>query len=416
MITVGRTRPELANLVRPATAGHAGRRVLRWLVPVLCGMLSLGATGCDSAPAAAETIRIGLITNLSGTLQVPGVEQRDGFQLYLDTHDGKLGGHRVELIVADEGYSASTVSAAATKLLQKDRVSALTGIINGGDVATILPLVTRSKVPLVGSLGRPELTDVSYVWHTNLRSEEPGVAMAPFVREHVGGRVYVIGPDFQSGRDELRGFTDTFTRLGGRLANPDGQATLTPFPGKTDFTPYLDAIVRSGAAAIYCFFDAQNATDFVVQHAKSRAANIPIYAAGFVTEPESLSDQGDAAAGIYNAHNYSPDLDNAANREFVAAWNLAYPGRLPASIVMASYDAAAVLDRAIAAAGSNPSPTEINSAIAGLGQLNSPRGPWQFAKDTHAPIQTWYLRQVRPDGRTLSNVVVAELATLGGDS
>jgi branched-chain amino acid transport system substrate-binding protein len=81
---------------------------------------------------------------------------------------------------------------------------------------------------------------------------------------------------------------------------------------------------------------------------------------------------------------------------------------------MASYDAAAVLDRAIATAGPDPSPEDINSAIAELGQIDSPRGPWRFAEDTHAPIQKWYLRQVRRDGRALANVVVSELATLGG--
>ena len=79
-----------------------------------------------------------------------------------------------------------------------------------------------------------------------------------------------------------------------------------------------------------------------------------------MTDGEILKQQGDAAAGIYNALNYSPDLDNAANRAFIDAWYAAYPDRVPNSIVMASYDAAAVLDRAIAKAGPHPSPAEIN--------------------------------------------------------
>ncbi|GIJ76155.1 branched-chain amino acid transport system substrate-binding protein [Micromonospora phaseoli] len=391
----------------------AGRRLL---TTFLTGVLVLGTAACDGgSEPERQTIRIGMISNIDGSLEVPGSELRDGFQLYLDMRAGQLGGHPAELILADEGYEAGVVVESATKLLEQDRVSAVTGIINGGNVAAILPLINQHKVPLVGALGRPALTDVSYVWHTNLISVEPGVAMAPFVRQQVkGGTVFAIGPDFQSGRDELRGFVDTFTDLGGRLANPDGQAVFTPFPITEDFGPYLDAIAASGADAIYCFFDAQNAITFVKQYAESSVADLPLYAAGFVTEPASLIEQGDAAEGIYNGLNYSPDLDNAANREFVSAWNAAYPGRVPTSIVMASYDAAAVLDRAIAAAGTNPSPQEINTAIAGLGQLNSPRGPWQFARTTHAPIQKWYLRQVRRDGRALTNVVVSELATLGG--
>lgn len=394
-----------------------GRRRARSLLgAALCGALAVATAGCEAAPAIPATIRIGLITNVDGSFQAPGSEMRDGFQLYLDTHGGKLGGHPVQLIVADEGYQTATAVASATKLLEQDHVSAITGVINGGNVAAILPLISRSRVPLVGSLGRPALTDVTYVWHTNLLSEEPGVAMAPFVRERAQGPVYAIGPNFQGGRDELRGFTDTFTRLGGKLANANvnGQATLTPFPGTTDFTPYLDGIAKSDATAVYCFFGAADAINFVKQYARSKVADLPLYASGFVTEPGSLPAEGDAAAGIFNALNYSPDLDNAANREFVASWSTAFPGRVPTSIVMASYDAAGVLDRAVAAAGGDPSPAQINTAIGGLGQLTSPRGPWQFAKTTHAPIQKWYLRQVRRDGRALANVVVSDLATLGG--
>ena len=48
-----------------------------------------------------------------------------------------------------------------------------------------------------------------------------------------------------------------------------------------------------------------------------------------------------------------------------------------------------------------------------LGQIPSPRGNWQFGPQTHSPIQKWYLRQVRNDGRALANVMVQDLATVG---
>ena len=110
--------------------------------------------------------------------------------------------------------------------------------------------------------------------------------------------------------------------------------------------------------------------------------------------------------------------DNAANRTFVGGWKTNHDGP-PTTYAMASYDAAAVLDKAIAAAsaakpGTAPTPTAINAAIGNLGQLDSPRGTWEFSKTTHSPVQRWYLRQVRQDGRSLSNTVVADLVTLGG--
>lgn len=377
------------------------------LAPAACG----GGEGAEAD--APSTIKIGLLVSLSGTYQSVGTDMRDGFQLYLDTHGGKLGGHKVDLVVADEGDGAPTALPAATKLVKQDKVLALAGIVGGGSVAAVAPLLNEAKIPLVGANGRPELKDVSRVWHTSFLSEDPGVAIAQHVKDTVNGPVYAIGPDYQGGWDELRGFTETFTRAGGQLANPGGKTVFTPFPATTNFTPYLSQIKGTGAKAVYTFYAGKAAVDFVKQYAQSDVAGLPLYAAGFLTEGSVLGAQGDSARNIFNVLNYSPDLDNAANRAFVAAWKGAHPDNAPTTYAVASYDSAAVLDRAIAAAGDDPTPESINAAIAKLGQIDSPRGQWQFGAKTHAPVQRWYLRQVRQDGRALANVTVSELATVG---
>ncbi|WP_262287514.1 ABC transporter substrate-binding protein [Micromonospora sp. MA102] len=382
----------------------------------LLALVLLAAPACandEGGAGAGAPVKIGLLASLSGTYQAVGKDIRDGFQLYLSNHDGKLGGREVDLVVADEGNGAATAVPAATKLLKQDRVVALTGVVGGGSVAAVYPLLNETKVPFVGSNGRPELKDVSRVWHTSYLSDEPGEAIAQHVRDDVKGSVYAIGPDYQGGWDELRGFTEAFAKAGGRLANPDGKATFTPFPATTNFTPYFARIKASGANAVYTFYAGSAAVDFVKQYAQSEVKDLPLYAAGFLTEGGVLNAQGEAARDIYSVLNYSPDLDNAENRAFVAAWKAEHDGS-PTTYAMASYDAAAVLDRAIAAAGDEATPERVNAAIGQLGQLASPRGTWQFSPTTHAPVQKWYLRQVRQDGRALSNTVVGDLATVGG--
>ncbi len=79
---------------------------------------------------------------------------------------------------------------------------------------------------------------------------------------------------------------------------------------------------------------------------------------------------------------------------------------------MASYDAAQVLDKAIGAAGPTPTPQTVNQALSRVGQIDSPRGPWQF-NQPRTPQQRWYLREVRRDGQLLSNVMISELNVLG---
>ncbi|MFY1670530.1 ABC transporter substrate-binding protein [Plantactinospora sp. WMMB334] len=398
----------------PFPTGTSRRRAL--LGAVLALGLTASGSACNSGDGAGGTpgtIKIGLLASLSGTYEAVGTEMRDGFELYLRMHDGKLGGHKVDLVVADEGNGAQTAVPAATKLIKQDRVQVLTGIVGGGSVAGVAPVLAEAKIPFVGSNGNPGLKDISRSWFTSYLSDETGAAIAEYVRDNVKGEVFAIGPDYQGGHDQLRGFTDTFTKIGGKLANADGKTLWTPFPATTNFLPYFAQIEASGAAAVYTFYAGNAAVDFVKQYAQSEIKDLPLYAAGFLTEGGVLNAQGEAARNIYSVLNYSPDLDNAENRSFVAAWKEDHDGS-PTTYAMASYDAAAVLDKAIGAAGDNPTPEAINNALAGLGQIDSPRGTWQFSKETHSPVQKWYLRQVRQDGRALSNTVVGDLATVGG--
>ncbi|WLQ38288.1 ABC transporter substrate-binding protein [Streptomyces castrisilvae] len=390
----------------------------RFLRPAGAAALALGlatVTGCSSDSGSGdETIKVGLVASLSGTYKSVGTDLRDGFDLYLKTHDNKLGGRKVELIVADEGDGPPTAVPAATKLVKKDKVDVLTGLVGGGSVNAVLPLVNQAKIPFLGSNARPEVKDDTYVWTTSFMSDEPGKAIAPYVKEKVNGPVYAIGPDYQGGYDELRGFTDEFKRIKGELANPDGKTKWTPFPQTTNFMPYFAEIAKTDAKAVYCFYAGKAAIDFAKQYAQSDIADLPLYTA-FVTEGSVLQAEGQAAKGIYSVLNYAPDLDNAANRKFAADWTAEHDTQ-PTTYAMSSYDAAAVLDKAIADAAKkgDVTPQTINKAIDGLGQIDSPRGSWEFGAKSHAPVQTWYLRQVRPDGNQLSNVMVQDLATLGG--
>jgi branched-chain amino acid transport system substrate-binding protein len=283
----------------------------------------------------------------------------------------------------------------------------------GPSVPVVEPLATQAKVPLIGVAARPDLKDISYVWNVSFMSTDPGTAIAPYILQHVRGPVYAIGADYPGAWEQMRGFTDLFTSSGGTLANPNGRTVYTPFPGTTDFRPYLNKIKASGAKAVYCFYEGKEAIDFVKQYAQSDARDIPLYAAGFLTEGEALKAEGPAAAGIVSVLDYSPDVDSAANRGFVAAWSASHDGRQPTVFSMTGYDAAAVLDEAIAKAGPNPTGEAVNAAIGSLGRIDSPRWAWQMAGSTHAPVQKWYLRRVELDGTTLANVKIEELATIG---
>ncbi|MFD7396209.1 ABC transporter substrate-binding protein [Streptomyces virginiae] len=369
-----------------------------------CGGASLG-TGDDNNRSGP--VKIGLLVPRSGTYKALGDEMKQGFELYVREHGGRLGGREVQIVVADEGETADSGKAAAEKLVKQDRVLAVSGVVSSATVNGVKDLFENSKIPLVGSNASPTtLTGTKYIWRTSYVNDEPGKALGAHVAERAGGPVFLIAAGYQAGKDEIEGFKSTFLPAGGTIA---GEEVYTPFPGTKNFQPYLSRIQNSGARAVFCFYAGGAAVDFVKQYRDfGLAGKIPLYAPGFLTEGGVLGGQGDAAEGIRTALNYSADLDNPANRRFAPAYRAAH-GTDPTTYAMASWDAAQVLDKAIGAAGGTVTSETVNAALATVGDIDSPRGTWRF-NSGGTPIQPWYLREVRQG----ANTVAGDLGRLGG--
>jgi len=379
-------------------------------------LAALGAAGtvapalaaCNKPGPAGQpakgSVKIGLLVPQSGPFKGIGDDQANGFKLYLKLNDNQLAGHQVELVTADEGDSAQSGVAAANKLLKENALVALTGVANPSVITAIKDLVETAQIPLVGSNASPStLQGVKYIWRTSYVGDEPGKALGKYVTQQAGtGSVYVISTDDPAGREEVKGFLDMFT---GKLLGPNYVPAST-----ANFQQYFTKIKNSTAKAVFCFFADTQAVTFVKQYVES-GLDLPLYAPGFLTEGAVLKAQADAAKGIYTAMNYSPDLDNPLNRKFTSEYDKAY-NMAPTTYAMASYDAAAVLDKALELIPGNPTSPSLNTALGRIGSIDSPRGAWQFNQN-RTPQQKWYLRQVRADGTGIFNSLVTELGTLG---
>lgn len=391
---------------------HHGSKILLALLgagaltlTAACSGSSLG--GAESSEVIEGDVKIGLLVPQSGVYKPLGEDMKNAFELYLDQHDGELGGRNIDVKLADEGETPETGRSAANKLVEQEEVVAVTGVVSSAVMNSVKDMFESKQVPLVGSNASPTtLTDMEYIWRTSYVNDEPGKALGKYVAQNVDGPVYLIAADYQAGKDEVEGFKETFKPAGGKIAGE----VYTPFPGTTNFQPYLSKIRQSDAAAVFTFYAGGAAVDFVKQYDKfGLAGEIPLYGAGFLTEGGVLDAQGDAAEGVFTAMNYSADLENELNTEFAKAYEDEYDAP-PTTYAAASYDAARVLDMAIEAAGDELTSETLNEAIGELEQIESPRSPWSF-NDNGTPVQTWYLREVK-NGK---NVTIEELGELGQD-
>jgi branched-chain amino acid transport system substrate-binding protein len=384
----------------------------------------LGATGLLAAcgsntdfgsddQVSDEPVRIGLIAPRSGPLQAIGEEIVRGFELYLALNKNLLGGHPVDLLTADEGDTPATGRAALDELL-KANVLALTGVADSAVMLAIRDIVEQARVPLLGSAASPaKLQSVVYIWRTSYVNDEPGRALGPYLAQQLDpqARVAIVAPEHEAGVDVVNGFRQTFGPSDPRIADPVIWTDPSVAPPRGGYAAEVRKLMSLDPDVVFCFFAGSAAVTFLKQ---LRAAGYrgQIYAPGFLTEGTVLDELKESEAkGIMTTLNYSADLNNAANRRFAAAFRKKHQAS-PTTYAMASYDAAQVLNKAIRIAGVRPTAQEVNLALGRVGQIDSPRGPWQF-NQPRTPQQKWYLRRVQRDGQLLSNVLISELATLG---
>jgi branched-chain amino acid transport system substrate-binding protein len=361
-----------------------------------------GSTG------ASGRVKVGLVIPQAGVYAPLGVDMKRGWDLWLARHGGKLGKYEVATVVADEGESPQTGVAAVQKLIQGEQVDVLVGIVSSAIALGSQDLVKEArKLLIVANAGAGAITGSArspYIWRSSFTNAQVSSVMGQHLaKAGAGGSVYMLAPDYAAGTEVLTGFEKTFVAGGGQIA---GRAK--PAFGKTqDYQPFLAQIRSSGASATFCFFSGAEAVAFVRQYAQfGLAKDIPLYGSGFLTEGSVLDAQGDAAIGIQTTLHYSTELDNPANVEFLAAYRGSF-GAAPTVFSLQTWDAAAVLDRALASATALDGDS-LARALETVGTIeDSPRGPWSF--DGQSPKQKFYLRKVEKRNTGYVNAVVADL-------
>jgi branched-chain amino acid transport system substrate-binding protein len=370
----------------------------------LTGGLSACATSTVNTPKS--TVRLGLLVPATGANKAIGAELEKGFQLYLEMNGGAMSGHKIDLVVEDEGDTIQS-GTAALKALHDKNVVAITGVANPDLLPSIRDAIEKSQVPLLAAHGSSaDMSSAVYIWRTAFVNNEPGRAVGLYLKSRAEGKVGLIGLQDNFTKDAMTGLETEHSNVTERVWV---QAKANPDPGH--FRNDVQRLIGMGPAVVFCSMPQNYLIPFMQSLRANGGDKIPVYAPGMVSE-NLPPDQLGAANGLYTAMQYSSDLNNPSNRAFSAQFQTRHPNS-PTAFAVAAFDAAAVLDGAIALCGDEPiSALRINQEIPNVGQVVSPRGNWQF-NQARSPQQKWYLRQIRPDGNIWSNVLIGDLATLG---
>src|SRR5262245_58458195 len=109
-------------------------------------LLVAAALALAGSAQAADKLKIGFVSTLSGPSAALGVDIRDGFQLALKMNGGKLGGLPAEVLVGDDQFKPDVGRQIAEKYVKLDKVNFLTGFVFSNIMLASVPIAFENKV------------------------------------------------------------------------------------------------------------------------------------------------------------------------------------------------------------------------------------------------------------------------------
>ncbi len=348
-----------------------------------------------AAPALAQSgpIRIGMITTLSGPGAALGNDIRDGFNLVVKNASGRLGGLPVEVVIADDGLRPENGRAIAERMVRRDRIQVLTGIVFSNVMLAVAPVVLPAATYISANAGPSQLAgegcNANY-FNVAWQNDNLHEAVGQYVTQQGKQRAYILAPNYPAGRDALTGFKRFFK----------GEVIAEQYTrlDQLDYAAELAAIRNANPEAVYIFLPGGLGINFIKQYAAAGLrGRVPLYGPGFSFDQDVLPAVGEDALGCFNSSQWALDLPLPANRQFVDTFEQEY-GRLPSLYASQGYDAALLIGSAIAATRGRVGDRAAFAAALRRADFQSVRGQFRFGNNNH-PIQTIYMREVVKDER-----------------
>ncbi|MDB5880484.1 MAG: transporter substrate-binding protein [Ramlibacter sp.] len=357
-------------------------------------VLGLAFAGLAVASLAADKVKIGFVSTLSGPSSALGVDIRDAFMLYVKMNGGKLGGLPAEVLISDDQFKPDVARQLFERNVKRDKVDFMTGVVFSNIMLAALPEAIDNKViyvspnaapsPMAGKECNPWFFAVS--WPNDAYHEAAGA----FANQRDLKSVYLVAPNYQAGKDSLAGFKRTFK---GKVLG-ENYTKL----GQLDYAAELAEIRAAKPQVLYIFLPGGMGINFIKQFVSSGLGKeTMLLLPGFSADQDVIGPVGPAMAGLFNTAHWSPDFANAANQKFVAEFRKEYK-RTPTLYASQGYDDAQLIDATIRATKGNLADKDALRRAMRTAKFDSVRGPFKFNTNQY-PVQNYYVRTVGSDGQ-----------------
>ena len=278
-----------------------------------------------SAAQAADTIKVGILHSLSGTMAISETTLKDTMLMLIEEQNKKGGllGKKLEPVVVDPASNWPLFAEKARELIQKDHVSAIFGCWTSVSRKSVLPVVEELKVPLYYPVQYEGEESSKYVFYTGAAPNQQAIPAVDYLMKQGVKRWVLAGTDYVYPRTTNK-ILEAYLKAKG-VSDKDIMINYTPF-GHSDWQSIVSDIKKFGSAgkktAVVSTINGDANVPFYKELGNQgvSAEDIPVVAFS-VGEEELSGIDTKPLVGHLAAWNYFMSVDADVNDEFIDSWH-----------------------------------------------------------------------------------------------
>ena len=371
-------------------------------------LVALGLVGAISVAHAQsqETIKIGVLHSLSGTMAISETTLKDTVLMMVDDLNKKGGllGRKVEAVVVDPASNWPLFAEKARELLTKDKVAVVFGCWTSVSRKSVLPVFEELNGLLFYPVQYEGEESSNNVFYTGAAPNQQAIPAVEYLMSPDGGNVkrWVLeGTDYVYPRTTNK-ILEAFLKSKG-VAPEDIKINYTPF-GFSDWQTEVAAIKKFAAegkkTAVVSTINGDANVPFYKELANAgiKASDIPVVAFS-VGEEELAGIDTKNLVGHLAAWNYFESVKNPTNDAFIKQWHefINNPKRTTNDPMEATYIGFKMWTHAVEQAGT----TDVNAVRQAMyGQkVQAPSGFEEVMNTNHHLSKPVMIGEIRPDAQ-----------------
>ncbi len=299
-----------------------GMRCAPWLRLVAAAGLGLLA----GSAWAADTIRVGVLHSLSGTMAISETTLKDTVLMLVDAQNKKGGllGKKLEAVVVDPASNWPLFAEKARELIEKDKVAVVFGCWTSVSRKSVLPVFEELNGLLFYPVQYEGEESSKNVFYTGAAPNQQAIPAVDYLMNELGVERWVLaGTDYVYPRTTNK-ILEAYLRSKG-VKDSDIMINYTPF-GHSDWQSIVSDIKKFGSrgkkTAVVSTINGDANVPFYKELGNQGISSEDIPVVAFSVGEEELSGiDTKPLVGHLAAWNYFMSVDTPENAEFIDAWH-----------------------------------------------------------------------------------------------